>query len=81
MSFGDSWGVTSVETCAAWGAVSFVAKYDSTCPLCSDPIKAGQEIQTHSVGRYERYEHVACPRTADVTCSICEQKWVECGCP
>lgn len=61
--------------------MSFVAKYDSTCPLCSDPIEAGQEIQTHSVGRYERYEHVVCPRTADLTCSICGQKWVECGCP
>lgn len=61
--------------------MSFEAKYDSTCSRCSDPIEPGQEIETYSLGRYERYAHVVCPRTAEVTCSICGQKWVECPCP
>ncbi|GGQ33636.1 hypothetical protein GCM10010266_66070 [Streptomyces griseomycini] len=61
--------------------MSFTAEYESICARCSDPIEVGQEIQTHSVGRYEKYEHVICPRTANVVCSICGQKWVECGCP
>jgi len=65
--------------------VGFVAKYDGTCARCDDPIEPGQEIQTYSAGRYERYEHVVCPRsaalTAEVICSICGEKWVECDCP
>ena len=65
--------------------VGFVAKYDGTCARCGDPIEPGQEIQTYSAGRYERYEHVVCPRsaalTAEVICSICGEKWVECDCP
>jgi hypothetical protein len=61
--------------------LGFEAKYDGTCTRCGDPIEPGQEIQTYSGGRYERYEHVVCPRTADVICSICGKKWVECDCP
>jgi len=62
--------------------VSFVAKYDSgTCPKCGAPIKAGEEIETYSVGQITRYSHVLCPKTADVTCSICGGRWVECDCP
>lgn len=44
--------------------VGIVAKYDGTCARCGDPIEPGQVIQTHSAGRYERYEHVVCPRSA-----------------
>jgi hypothetical protein len=64
--------------------VGFVAKFDGTCARCGDPIEPGQVIQTHSAGRYARYEHVVCPRsalTADLICSICGEKWVECDCP
>jgi hypothetical protein len=43
--------------------------------------EAGEEIETYSVGRITRYSHVLCPKTADVTCSICEGRWVECDCP
>lgn len=62
----------------------FVAVYRSICARCGDPIERGQRIQAYSDGR-TRYEHVACPRsaasTAEVICSICGEKWVECDCP
>lgn len=62
--------------------VGLVAKYDGTCARCGDPIEPGQAIQTHSAGRYE---HIDCPKsaalTAEVICSICGEKWVECDCP
>jgi hypothetical protein len=65
--------------------VGLVAKHDGTCARCGDPIEPGQEIQTYSAGRYNRYEHVVCPSTAaleaEVVCSICGEKWVECDCP
>ncbi len=56
----------------------FEARYDSTCSICKEPIEVGDEIESRGG---TRYAHVICPRTAEVTCSICGDKWVECDCP
>jgi hypothetical protein len=59
--------------------MSFTAQYDSgTCTDCGKEIEAGQEIEdSWSGGGFNRYHHVRCP----VTCSICGENWMYCGCP
>jgi hypothetical protein len=53
------------------------AEFQGRCRNCDDPIEPGQEIEP--AGGWWR--HVVCPRTAEITCSICGDKWVDCDCP
>lgn len=44
--------------------MSFKAKYEGSC--CHQPINPGDEIETYSSGRYEKYRHVQCPISDEV---------------
>lgn len=61
--------------------MGFEAKYDGNCKRCDDPIEPGQEVEPYGLGPHGWYQHVVCPGMADITCSICGDKWVDCDCP